>query len=158
GYAPFIVRPRRLGTRRVAVVLATNTWAAYNFTDTDGDGWGGSGYVTGKQHTAELSRLLLDVGVPFRLHAGGLGVVAWLKRPGQSGSSTSDRIAASGRRDTRPPARPLSRGRSPTRGLATATSSAGTGSRSTRGRLRHPAVSRSSRGSRTCSARGAPRR
>ena len=42
GYAPFIVRPRRLGTQKVAVVLATNTWAAYNFADTDGDGWGDS--------------------------------------------------------------------------------------------------------------------
>src|SRR5262249_3300970 len=42
GYAPFIVRPRVLGTRRVAVVLATNTWAAYNFEDADGDGWGDS--------------------------------------------------------------------------------------------------------------------
>ena len=33
GYAPFIVRPRRLGANRIAVVLATNTWAAYNFAD-----------------------------------------------------------------------------------------------------------------------------
>jgi hypothetical protein len=32
GYAPFILRPRRLGTERVAVVLATNTWQAYNFS------------------------------------------------------------------------------------------------------------------------------
>ncbi|MDQ4029850.1 MAG: hypothetical protein M3168_02295, partial [Actinomycetota bacterium] len=36
GYAPFILRPRRLGTERVAVVLSTNTWQAYNFTDADG--------------------------------------------------------------------------------------------------------------------------
>jgi hypothetical protein len=42
GYAPFILRPRRLGTERVAVVLSTNTWQAYNFTDADGDGWGDS--------------------------------------------------------------------------------------------------------------------
>src|SRR5919197_197106 len=32
GYAPFVVRPRVLGaSARVAVVLATNTWQAYNF-------------------------------------------------------------------------------------------------------------------------------
>ena len=42
GYAPFIVRPRVLGAQRVAVVLSTNTWQAYNFRDEDGDGWGDS--------------------------------------------------------------------------------------------------------------------
>src|SRR4051794_16145375 len=31
--APFIVRPHRLGGHRVLVVLPTNTWQAYNFTD-----------------------------------------------------------------------------------------------------------------------------
>src|SRR5258705_7473480 len=35
GYAPFVLRPRRLGTERVAVVLPTNTWQAYNFRDDD---------------------------------------------------------------------------------------------------------------------------
>src|SRR5437868_566322 len=30
GYAPFVLRPRRLGTSRVAVVEPTNTWQAYN--------------------------------------------------------------------------------------------------------------------------------
>src|SRR4051794_35496749 len=32
-YAPFVVRPRRLGTAHVLVVLPTNTWQAYNFED-----------------------------------------------------------------------------------------------------------------------------
>ena len=40
GYAPFVVRPTTLGaTARVAVVLPTNTWGAYNLRDTDGDGF-----------------------------------------------------------------------------------------------------------------------
>ena len=43
GYAPFIVRPRLLGRHRVAVVLATQTWQAYNFADANGDGWGTRG-------------------------------------------------------------------------------------------------------------------
>ena len=38
GYAPFVVRPAQLGERRVAVVLPTRTWQAYNFRDDDGDG------------------------------------------------------------------------------------------------------------------------
>jgi hypothetical protein len=38
GYAPFVLRPRRLGEARVAVVLSTMTWQAYNFHDDDRDG------------------------------------------------------------------------------------------------------------------------
>jgi hypothetical protein len=90
GYAPFIVRPRRLGTQRVAVVLATNTWAAYNFTDADGDGWGDSWYVTGMHHGVDLSRPFLDFGVPFRFHDWDLEFVAWLNRTGRAVDFLSD--------------------------------------------------------------------
>ncbi|MDQ2967491.1 MAG: hypothetical protein M3R37_04130, partial [Actinomycetota bacterium] len=38
GYAPFVLRPRALGENRVAVVLSTMTWQAYNFHDDDGNG------------------------------------------------------------------------------------------------------------------------
>jgi hypothetical protein len=79
GYAPFVVRPRQLGTQRVAVVLATNTWAAYNFEDADGDGWGDSWYVGGHASVA-LERPFLDFGVPFRFHDWDLDFVAWLNR------------------------------------------------------------------------------
>ena len=80
GYAPFIVRPRRLGLSRVAVVLATNTWAAYNFQDADGDGWGDSWYVTGRHRAVDLERPFLDFGVPFRFHDWDLEFVAWLNQ------------------------------------------------------------------------------
>jgi hypothetical protein len=90
GYAPFIVRPRRLGTQRVAVVLATNTWAAYNFTDEDGDGWGDSWYVSGKHRSVDLQRPFLDFGVPFRFHDWDLEFVAWLNRTGRSADFLSD--------------------------------------------------------------------
>jgi hypothetical protein len=36
--APLIVRPHPYGRNRIAVVLHTNTWHAYNHQDTDGDG------------------------------------------------------------------------------------------------------------------------
>jgi N,N-dimethylformamidase beta subunit-like protein len=78
GYAPFIVRPRRLGEHRVAVVLATNTWAAYNFEDANGDGWGDSWYVSGGQRSVDLERPFLDFGVPFRFHDWDLNFIAWL--------------------------------------------------------------------------------
>ena len=90
GYAPFIVRPRTLGTHRVAVVLATNTWAAYNFEDEDGDGWGDSWYVTGRHNSVDLERPSLDFGVPFRFRDWDLELIAWLNRTGRSVDFLSD--------------------------------------------------------------------
>lgn len=90
GYAPFIVRPRRLGEHRVAVVLATNTWAAYNFADADGDGWGDSWYVSGSHHSVDLERPFLDFGVPFRFHDWDLEFIAWLNRTGRAVDFLSD--------------------------------------------------------------------
>src|SRR5438067_7880422 len=89
GYAPFIVRPRRLGAHRVAVVLSTNTWAAYNFADADGDGWGDSWYVGGHS-SVDLERPFLDFGVPFRFHDWDLDFVAWLNRTGKQVDFLSD--------------------------------------------------------------------
>src|SRR5215210_9125627 len=62
GYAPFIVRPRRLGRHRVAVVLPTHTWQAYNYRDDDGDGIGDTWYCSGT--TALLGRPFEYRGVP----------------------------------------------------------------------------------------------
>src|SRR5919201_937851 len=78
GYAPFILRPRHLGAAKVAVVLATNTWQAYNFDDADGDGWGDSWYVSGAFRTIDLRRPYLDFGVPFRFRDWDLTFVSWL--------------------------------------------------------------------------------
>jgi hypothetical protein len=90
GYAPFIVRPRRLGEHRVAVVLSTNTWQAYNFRDADGDGWGDSWYVSGRIHAVDLGRPYLDFGVPFRFKDWDLDFLAWLGRTGRSADFLSD--------------------------------------------------------------------
>ena len=54
-YAPFVLRPRRLGAQRVAIVLPTNTWQAYNYED--GDSW----YLDPSVHTIDL-----DASVPRR--------------------------------------------------------------------------------------------
>ena len=45
GFAPFVVAPRRLGEHRVAVVMPTNTWYAYDVRDGDDDGVGDSWYA-----------------------------------------------------------------------------------------------------------------
>jgi hypothetical protein len=79
GYAPFIVR-RRMPRARVAVVLSTNTWQAYNFWDANGDGWGDSWYVDGITRTIDLTRPYLDFGVPFRFRDWDLDFIAWLNR------------------------------------------------------------------------------
>jgi hypothetical protein len=57
-YAPFVLRPRRLGTSDVLVVLPTNTWQAYNFED--GDSW----YEHSDVHQINLARPFIDGGVP----------------------------------------------------------------------------------------------
>jgi hypothetical protein len=54
GYAPFVLRPPKLGEHRVAVVLPTMTWQAYNFHDDDGNGTLDTWYA-GQKH-ARLGR------------------------------------------------------------------------------------------------------
>jgi hypothetical protein len=83
GYAPFILRPARLGQERVAVVLATNTWQAYNFHDADGDGWGDSWYVSSSIPSVRVARPYLDFGVPFRFRDWDLAFIVWLNRTGK---------------------------------------------------------------------------
>ncbi len=64
GYAPFVVRPKHLGENRVAVVMPTQTWQAYNHRDDDGDGQADTWYACACQHTARLGRPFLDRGTP----------------------------------------------------------------------------------------------
>jgi hypothetical protein len=90
GYAPFILRPTALGEHRVAVVLATNTWAAYNFHDADGDGWGDSWYVADEIRSVDTTRPYLDFGVPFRFRDWDLAFIAWLNRTGKRADFLSD--------------------------------------------------------------------
>jgi hypothetical protein len=78
GYAPFVVRPPRLGTARAAVVLPTNTWQAYNFRDEDGDGWGDTWYAGVSTTPVRLGRAFLDRGVPPKFRGYDVGFLRWL--------------------------------------------------------------------------------
>jgi len=80
GYAPLILRPRRLGEHRVAVVLSTSTWQAYNFLDANGDGWGDSWNVSGANRAIDLRRPYLDFGLSSRYKDWDLGFISWVKR------------------------------------------------------------------------------
>ncbi len=78
GFAPFVLAPH--GRRaRVAVVLPTLTWQAYNFRDDDGDGLPDSWYAGKRLNTVRLARAFLDRGVPYglRFHLGFLHWLSW---------------------------------------------------------------------------------
>ena len=78
-YAPFVVRPRRLGEQRIAVVLPTNTWAAYNFRDANRDGVGDTWYADPRLDV-ELDRPFQGHGVPPHYAAYDLLFLRWLAR------------------------------------------------------------------------------
>jgi hypothetical protein len=78
GYAPFVLRPAHLGVHRVAVVLPTETWQAYNFRDDDRDGQPDTWYAGWKTHTARLIRPFLDRGVPPHWKQYDAPFVRWL--------------------------------------------------------------------------------
>jgi hypothetical protein len=84
GYAPFIVRHSQFGTSRVAVVLPTNTWQAYNFRDENGNGWGDTWYAKGSQSTIRLGRAYLRRGVPPQYRKYDLGFLRWLALRGKT--------------------------------------------------------------------------
>jgi hypothetical protein len=84
GFAPIIVRPTRLGEHRVAVVLPTNTWQAYNFRDENGDGVPDTWYGDPHRTTVSFARPFLDRGVPPKFHGYDLGFIQWLARTGRN--------------------------------------------------------------------------
>ena len=90
GFAPFVVPPKRMGSARVAVVLPTNTWAAYNFWDGNGDGYGDSWYAQSGDRTVVLSRAFLDNGVPPHFSTYDLGFIRWLRSQGLEPDFYSD--------------------------------------------------------------------
>ena len=79
GYAPFVVRPSLPGlAARVAVVLPTTTWQAYNFWDADGNGWGDTWYAGYPNRTVVRNRPYLHRGVPPFFYRYDQGFLHWL--------------------------------------------------------------------------------
>jgi hypothetical protein len=84
GYAPFILRPTRLGEHKVAVVLPTESWQAYNFRDDNGDGKPDTWYYFHPGfRTARLIRPYLDRGVPPHWKHYEAPFVRWLVNTGR---------------------------------------------------------------------------
>jgi hypothetical protein len=88
-FAPFVLRPRRLGEHRVAVVLPTQTWQAYNFRDDNGDGRADTWYA-GNGDTARLGRPFLNRGVPPHFRHYDLPLLHWIARTGKHVDFLSD--------------------------------------------------------------------
>jgi len=89
GFAPFVMRPARLGTSRSAVVVPTNTWQAYNFYDADGDGFGDTWYAGGNPPVV-LTRPYRDRGVPPRFHRYDAPFLRWLSVSGKTPDFITD--------------------------------------------------------------------
>ena len=96
GYAPFVVLPATLGAAaRVAVVLPTNSWAAYNFYDADGDGWGDTWYAGPPHQTATTDRPYIHRGVPPFFYRYDQGFLHWLYWTGKTVDFLSESKVAS---------------------------------------------------------------
>jgi hypothetical protein len=88
-FAPFVLRPRHRGEHRIAVVLPTQTWQAYNFRDDNGDGRADTWYA-GNGDTARLGRPFLDRGVPPHFRHYDLPFLHWISRTGKAVDVLSD--------------------------------------------------------------------
>ena len=88
GYAPFVLRPTRLGMHRVAIVMPTMTWQAYNYRDDDGDGQSDTWYVGGP--SARLGRPYLNRGVPYHYKYYDAPFLQWLAKTNRHVDYLSD--------------------------------------------------------------------
>ena len=66
---------------RVAIVLPTRTWQAYNFRDDDGDGKGDTWYALEGSPAVRLGRPFLNRGVPPHFRNYDLPFLRWLHEP-----------------------------------------------------------------------------
>ena len=89
GFAPIVIRPKT-PTQRVAVVMPTTTWQAYNFYDENGDGFGGTWYALWSQKRVDLTRPHLRRGVPYRWRSYDLEFQQWLASRGHAVDTYAD--------------------------------------------------------------------
>lgn len=90
GYAPFVLAPKQLGEHRIAVVLPTQTWQAYNYRDDDGDGTPNTWYFSASIHSARLYRPFENRGVPPYYHYYDEPFLRWVAHEGYEVDYLSD--------------------------------------------------------------------
>ncbi|HEY7397508.1 MAG TPA: N,N-dimethylformamidase beta subunit family domain-containing protein [Gaiellaceae bacterium] len=77
GFAPIVIHPAA-PAQRVAVVIPTSTWQAYNFYDANGDGWGDTWYARWKTDLVDITRPHPNRGIPYRYRSYDLQFQHWL--------------------------------------------------------------------------------
>jgi hypothetical protein len=93
--APLIVRPHPYGLHRIAVVVHSNTWEAYNHQDVNGDGWGDTWYASDDIANVDLSRPYIRGGAPPHWRSYDLPFVHWLYKTRKEVDFLSDDDLAS---------------------------------------------------------------
>ena len=78
-----------LGTARQAVVMPTNTWQAYNFDDSDGDGWGDTWYAGGNP-PVRLNRPYRQRGTPPWFRRSDVPFLKFLRQTGRTPDVLAD--------------------------------------------------------------------
>ena len=81
---------RDLGEHRVAIVLPTNTWQAYNFRDDNGDGSADTWYASPAKTSVLLARPFEGDGTPPHYHGYDRGFMRWLALHGKQADFLSD--------------------------------------------------------------------
>jgi hypothetical protein len=89
-FAPFVLRPAVLGTARVAVVIPTYSWQAYNFYDSNRDGRGDSWYVDAHRHNVLLGRPFAGNGKPPHYRTQQRGFLRTLVHTGKAADFLTD--------------------------------------------------------------------
>ena len=89
-FAPVVVRAPGFDRPRVAVVVPTNTWQAYNPRDDDADGRPDSWYFDETETSVQLYRPYASRGVPPHYRDYDQPMLAWLARTGKRADYLSD--------------------------------------------------------------------
>jgi hypothetical protein len=90
-YAPFVIRPALLGaSSRIAIVLPTYTWQAYNFYDANRDGRPDSWYRDASRHNVLLGRPYAGDGKPPHYRTQQRGFLRFLVHTGKQADYLTD--------------------------------------------------------------------
>jgi hypothetical protein len=90
-FAPFVLRPGVYGRRsRVAIILPTYSWQAYNFYDADNDGKPDSWYADSHRHNVLLGRPYAGDGKPPHYRTQQRGFLRFLVHTGKHADYLSD--------------------------------------------------------------------
>jgi hypothetical protein len=89
-FAPFVLRPAVLGENRVAIVLPTYSWQAYNYYDADRDGRADSWYADQSRRWVQLGRPFAGDGKPPHYRTQQRGFLRFLVHGGKQADYLTD--------------------------------------------------------------------